>query len=368
MSIKHFYFYIKTLNKNWQIDKTIFISKNHDIIRNKNNLLKSGGVMLDILQKETLTQKDINQLNKLLLNPQHNTLKKVVKKLMGEEVSATDVNNKHRELYAKIKDSGYKSNPDTKLYELNRDTNKTNKVNNRTKTEKQTVKVAETKSVKEETKEVETSKVTTTQSETETTNKKPRRTKKEIEMERAKAEFEESLKVNPLRLYSRTGHEITDKLFHSSKDETIGTGVYLLPSVVEEFNAVEEVFSHVYNYKLIDASIQLTYSNSHHLMGSNIFMDFMRLMNKDKLALKREEARRKDKMKEYEQRKANGEKVEKPKFQPLKKQLNLKLSQTATKNLDSLCEDFSMFTKSEVINLCMFALSESAKTTFLSNN
>ena len=366
MSTKHFYFYVKTLNKNWQIDKTIFITNNHDIIKSRSNLLKSGGVMLDILQKEVLTQKDIDQLNTLLSNPQCNTLKKVVKKLMGEEASATDVNNKHRELYAKIKDSGYKSNPDTKLYELNRDTNKTNKENKKTKTEKQTVKVVETESVKDENKEVETPKVTTTK--TETPSKKTRRTKKEIEAERLKAEYEENIKINPLQLISSTGNEITDKLFYSSKDKTTGTGVYLLPSIVEEFKAVEEVFSHIYNYKLIDASIQLTYSERHYLMESNIFMDFMRLMNNDKLALKREEARRKGKMKEYEQRKANGEEVEKPKFQPLKKQLNLKLSQTAINNLDSLCEDFSMFKKSEVINLCMFALSESAKTTFLSNN
>lgn len=321
---------------------------------------------MNILEKEVLTQEDIDQLNTLLSDPKCDTLKKAVRKLMGKEASATEVTDKYRELYAKIKDSGYKSNPDTKLYELNRDTKKTNKENKKPKSEKQEVKVAKNEPVKEEKKKV-------------TTPKKARRTKKEIEEERRIAEFEESLKVNPLMLFSRTGHEITDKLFDSSKDATIGTGVYLLPSIVEEFKAIEEVFSHIYNYKLIDASIQLTYSKRNYLMESNIFMDFMRLMNNDKLALKPEETRRKEllagykqELKEYNRRKESGEKVgaepKKPTFPHLKKQLNLKLSQTASDNLDILCDNFSMFTKSEVINLCMFALSESAKTTFLSNN
>lgn len=352
MSDKHFYFYIKTLNKNWQIDKTIFISSNRDIIINRVICFKSGGAILSILKKNPLTQEDIDQLNMLLSDPQHNSLKKVVRKILGEEVDEKEVERQFQNLRKRISRQGYRVNPETKFYELKHEIskdNKNNKDNKKPKTEKQVVK---TEQVKEEKKIV-------------TTPKKARRTKKEIEAERIKAEYEENLKINPLGLYSRTGHEITDKLFHSSKDETIGTGVYLLPSVVKEFKAVEEVFSHVYNYKLVDAAIQLTYSNSHYLMDSNVFMDFMKLMNKDKLILKHEETRRKELLTEWEQRVANGENIEKPKFPPSKKQLNLKLSQTATKNLDSLCKDFSMFTKSEVINLCMFALSESAKTTFL---
>ena len=307
---------------------------------------------MNLLEKETLTQKDIDQINTLLSDPKCDTLKKVVRKLMGNEASPKDVTDKYRELYAKIKDSGYKSNPTTKLYELNRDTNKTNKDNKKQKSEKQTVKVVKTEQVKEEKKKV-------------TTPKKARRTKKEIEEERRIAEFEESLKVNPLMLFSRTGNEITDKLFYSSKDKTTGTGVYLLPSVVKDFSLIEEAFNHVYNYKLIDAAIQLTCSYKSYIMESNVFMNFLNLINEDKSSLKKEEARRKKELAEYQQKLDNGEEVEKPKFPPLKKQLNLKLSQTAIDNLENLCNDFSMFTKSEVINLCMFALSESAKTTFL---
>ena len=318
---------------------------------------------MNILEKEVLTQEDIDQLNTLLSDPKCDTLKKAVRKLMGKEASATEVTDKYRELYAKIKDSGYKSNPDTKLYELNRDTKKTNKENKKPKSEKQEVKVAKNEPVKEEKKKVETPKVATTK--TETPSKKPRRTKKEIEEERTKAEFEENIKINPLRLISSTGNEITDKLFYSSKDKTTGTGVYLLPSVVKDFSLIEEAFNHVYNYKLIDAAIQLTCSYKSYIMESNVFMNFLNLINEDKSSLKKEEARRKKELAEYQQKLDNGEEVEKPKFPPLKKQLHLKLSQTAIANLENLCNDFSMFTKSEVINLCMFALSESAKTTFL---
>lgn len=318
---------------------------------------------MNILKKNPLTQEDIDQLNTLLSNPHHNSLKKVVRKILGEEVDGKEVERQFQNLRKRISRQGYRVNPETKFYELKHELKKNNKDNKKTKSEKQAVEVVKTEPVKKEKKIV-------------TTPKKPRRTKKEIEAERIKAEREENIKVNPLRLFSHTGHEITDKLFYSSKDKTTGTGVYLLPSVVEKFNAVEEVFNHVYNYKLIDASIQLTYSYKSYLMGSNVFMDFLNLLNEDKSSLKKEEARRnaemveyKQKVEEYNRRKENGEMAgeepKKPKFSPLKKQLNLKLSQTAISDLDSLCEDFSMFTKSEVINLCMFALSESAKTTFL---
>ena len=117
--------------------------------------------------------------------------------------------------------------------------------------------------------------------------KKPRRTKAEIKDEQLKKEFEEKIKINPLLLSSETGHEITDKLFYSSADECVGTGVYLLPTVVDGFKAVEDTFSHIYNYRLVDAAVQLTHEKRVHLMESTVFMDFMRILNKDKLDLKK---------------------------------------------------------------------------------
>lgn len=316
-----------------------------------------------ILDEKKLTQQDVDSINEVMKQAEYSTLKKAIAKLLGDNADKEMVEKKFQAIRKKLS-----RNSETNLYEFkNGKSVKAQNSKPKQQTEEQQVQKAEEKVAKKEEVKKETSIVT---------SKKPRKTKKEIEAERLKAEREENIKINPLRLFSRTGHEITDKLFYSSKDECAGTGVYLLPTIVKEFSAVEEAFNHIYNYRLVDAAIQLTHSYNCYLMESNVFMDFMKTLNKDKLTLKHEETRRKEimaeynrRLEEYKQRKENGEEVgeepKEPKFAPLKKQLNLKLSQTAISDLDTLCNQFSMFTKSEVINLCMFALSESAKTTFL---
>lgn len=290
---------------------------------------------MTIFDAKKITQKDIDELNELLCQPEFNSLKKATRRILGDEVDEEEVERKFQNLRKKLNRLGFTKNNETNLYEPKSRNEKTKSENKENKTD-------------------------------EIKPKKPRRTKAEIKEEELKKKFEEEIKINPLLLYSKTGHEITDKLFYSSADECTGTGVYLLPSVVDGFKAVENAFSHIYNYRLVDAAIQLTYENRVYLMESSVFMDFMRILNKDKLELKKEEVRRKKILAEYEERKKRGEKnLKEPKFPPLKKQLNLKLSETAVKNLNDICKDFSMFNKSEVINLCMFTLSECAKTTFL---
>lgn len=305
-----------------------------------------------ILDEKKLTQQDVDSINEVMKQAEYSTLKKAIAKLLGDNADKEVVEKKFQAIRKKLS-----RNSETNLYEF-KNGKSAKAQNSKPKQQVEKQQVEETVAKKEEIKKE--------------TNKKPRKTKKEIEAERKQKEREENIKINPLRLFSPTGHEITDKLFYSSKDECAGTGVYLLPTIVKEFSAVEEAFNHIYNYRLVDAAIQLTHSYNCYLMESNVFMDFMKTLNKDKLTLKHEETRRKEVMaeynqqlEEYKQRKENGEEPKEPKFSPLKKQLNLKLSQTAISDLNILCDKFSMFTKSEVINLCMFALSESAKTTFL---
>lgn len=297
---------------------------------------------MTIFDVKKITQKDVDELNELLRQPEFNTLRKATRRILGDEVDEKEVERKFQNLRKKLNKLGFTKNNETNLYEPKSQNN----------------------DIKSENEEVKNDKIKP---------KKSRRTKAQIKEEQLKKEFEEMKKNNPLLLSSKTGHEITDKLFYSSADKCVGTGVYLLPTVVDEFKAVENTFSHIYNYRLVDAAIQLTYENRVYLMESSVFMDFMRILNKDKLELKKEEARRKKILAEYEEEcKKNGKEDEddenkKPKFPPLKKQLNLKLSKTAIENLNDICKDFSMFNKSEVINLCMFTLSECAKITFLKN-
>ena len=132
-----------------------------------------------ILDEKKLTQQDVDSINEVMKQAEYSTLKKLSR------------------------------NSETNLYEFkNGKSVKAQNSKPKQQTEEQQVQKAEEKVAKKEEVKKETSVVT---------SKKPRKTKKEIEAERLKAEREENIKINPLRLFSRTGHEITDKLFYSSR-------------------------------------------------------------------------------------------------------------------------------------------------------
>lgn len=254
---------------------------------------------MTIFDKKELTQTDVNELNKLLCQADFNTLRKATRKILGDEVDERDVERKFKNLRKKLNKFGYTKNSDTNLYEN---------------------KKVEIKSEINEDKNEEKK------------NKKSRRTKAEIKNEQFKKEFEEKMKVNPLCFFSSTGTEIYETLIHTQNNEINWVGAYIMNEVAEEFKTMECGCQLIDTYKLIDASIQLTYRNRINLKNHNFNHDFYELIAKNKL---------------------NGSK---------KKQLNLELSDTAVKCLKiMLAGDFAMFNKSQLINYCMFVAAKSAE-------
>ena len=256
---------------------------------------------MTIFDRKEITQKDVDELNKLLCQAEFDTLKKASRKILGDELSSNEVKRKADNLRKKLNTFGYYQNKDTKTYE--------------------------NPNIKKEIK----SEINETKSE-ETKNKKPRRTKAEIKNEQLKKEFEEKMKVNPLCFFSNAGTEIYETLIRTQNEDIKWTGAYLIEEVTEVFKVVECGCQVIDTYKLIDASIQLTYQNKINLKNHDFNHDFYDLLAQNKL---------------------NGGK---------KKQLNVELSDTAAKHLDEMLKgDFAMFNKSQLINYCMFVTAKSAK-------
>lgn len=262
---------------------------------------------MTIFDKKEITKKDVDELNKLLIQDEFNTLRKATRKILGDEVDEKDVERKFQSLRKKLNKFGYTKNPETNLYEHK---NEKNEIKNEIKE----LKIEETK------------------------NKKTRRTKAEIKNEQLKKEFEEKIKINPLCFFSSTGTEIYETLIRTQNEDIKWTGAYLIEEVTEVFKVVECGCQVIDTYKLIDASIQLTYRNRINLKNHDFNHDFYDLLAQNKL---------------------NGGR---------KKQLNLELSKTASKNLDDmLAADFAMFNKSQLINYCMFVVAKSAQNSCFKN-
>lgn len=265
--------------------------------------IQNGGAVMMIFDKKVITQEDVDELNKLLSQPEFDTLRKATRKILGDEVDEKELERKFQSLRKKLNRCGYKKNSETNLYESNSQEKNINTENDENKNKNKEIKI-----------------------------KKPRRTKSQIKEEELKKEFEGKVKVNPILFYSKTGTEIYETLIKTQNEDIKWTGAYLVEEVTEVFKVVECGCQVIDTYKLIDASIQLAYLNRLNLKNHDFNHDFYDLLAQNKL---------------------NGGK---------KKQLNLELSDTAVKCLDSMLSGyFAMFNKSQLINYCMFVTAKSAK-------
>lgn len=269
---------------------------------------------MTIFEVKKITQKDVDELNELLRQPEFNTLKTAARKILGDEVSAEEVKKKSDNLRKRLNNLKYYQNKQTKIYEYLGD------------------KKAESTqwiSINPENEKNKIEKIKT---------KKSRRTKAQIQEEELKKKFEERVKINPILFYSNTGTEIYETLIKTQNNDIKWTGAYLIEEVTKVFEVVECGCQVIDTYRLIDASIQLAYQNRENLKNHDFNHDFYDLLAQNKL---------------------NGSK---------KKQLNLELSDTAAKCLyEMLKGDFAMFNKSQLINYCMFVTAKSAKNSCFKN-
>lgn len=256
---------------------------------------------MTIFDKKVIKQEDVAELNELLRQPEFNTLRKATRKILGDELDEQTVERKFQNLRKKLNRCGYVKNDKTNIYEL--------------KSKKVVINMRQ-KEVKDK----------------ELKSKKPRRTKAQIEEENRKKEFEEKVKVNPILFSSDTGTEFYETLIKTQNNDIKWTGAYLINEVTKVFEVVECGCQVINTYRLIDASIQLVYQNKDNLKNHDFNHDFYDLLAQNKLN--------------------SGQ----------KKQLNLELSDKAADYLDKMLKgDFAMFTKSQLINYCMFITAKSAQ-------
>ena len=72
---------------------------------------------MTIFDKKEITQKDVDELNKLLCQAEFDTLKKASRKILGDELSSNEVKRKADALRKKLNTFGYYQNKETKTYE-----------------------------------------------------------------------------------------------------------------------------------------------------------------------------------------------------------------------------------------------------------
>lgn len=277
--------------------------------------------------KDDITQNDIDELNKLLCQVEFNTLRKAARKILGDEPTEREVESKFDSLRKKLNKAGYKQNKETRIYEkISEPKVVKSQVNSNKKLEEIEKNIDDKILYKLDNNGSNLS--------AESSNKKRgRRSKEEINSANKIKQKKEMIKINPLQLSDVLGGtEIYQRLYETQNDEIIWTGAYIMTDVAETFKVVECGCSFIDTYKLIDAAIQLTALYADNLKRHEFVHEFNLLLGASKLNSKK------------------------------KKQLNLEMSATALKRLDSLrTGEFAIYNKSELINFCMFILAKSAK-------
>lgn len=134
-----------------------------------------------------------------------------------------------------------------------------------------------------------------------------------------------------------SGVEIMETLFYADceRESRRGTGLYLMQEVVEDFKKIENKFYYIPSYALTDVAIMLTANKCTEVEESKIFSEFKEMLKREK----------RDNIK--------------------RKQVNIKLNPEAVRLIDEIVYHFHFLNRSEVVNLCMYSLSQSAKDSFL---
>ena len=149
------------------------------------------------------------------------------------------------------------------------------------------------------------------------------------------SEQEETISRNLLGLDS--GMEIMETLYFNDceRESRRGTGLYLMQEIADDFKKIENKFYYIPSYALVEAAVILTSKNCEAVEESKIYSEFKAMVRREK----HENIKR--------------------------KQVNIRLNPNASKAIEEIAYHFQFLNKSEIVNLCMYTLSQSAKDSFL---
>lgn len=329
---------------------------------------------MKLLEVKEITQKEIDYINKLTKKGM--TQGAIAKYMVGEDATEQEFREALNKFKRLMRNSSYRLNEKTNQYEIkpdlvkknNKNTNKDKDVNASIieESSNENIQVSELKNEpKNEAKAVEFDGV-----ETPNVQQEPNEDNEEDNKKRARRK---PTKSNPLGIASQLDIVEIVCSCAGKKEDRIGTGVYLMQPIADDFTILENELYYLPGYALVDVALIMASQNMDMLEKSNVFKRFTEIVREDKVAAKesrnKEDKQNKSKHDENNQQDTNennggnnnkGNENKKNR----KKQTNIKLCKESTEAINKLSHHFAFLNKSEIINLSMYALSQSAQASF----
>ena len=340
---------------------------------------------MKLLEVKEITQKEIDYINEL--TKQGMSQGAIAKYMVGEDATEQEFREARNKFKRLMRKSPYRLNEKTNQYELRPDLVKE-------KNDKNEIKLGEMKEVevgifdKKSNEKTENSEL----------KSEPKNEKEAVDLDEVQAPDVQQepnedndednkkrarrkpTKSNPLGIASPL--DIAEIVCKSAgkKEDRVGTGVYVISKIADDFAILENELYYLPGYTLIDVALIIASHNMGILEKSKVFKRFTEIVREDKVAAKKsrnkEDEENKNKQSENNRQDEN-ENNDKNNQQggnknkgnenkkKRKKQTNIKLCKESTEAINKLSHHFAFLNKSEIINLSMYALSQSAQDSFM---
>lgn len=331
---------------------------------------------MKLLEAKEITQKEIDYINQLTIKGMK--VKEIVERELGKGATAVEVEGMFQTFNTLLKQSNYTFNREKNIYELKKRANKkSSKKTDEDGSKKEEVDKIKYPSVQKKSNEKTENSELKNEPENETVDCNE---VQEPNEDNAKLGRKKPTKSNPLGI--KTALDIAEIVCESAgkKEDRVGTGVYVMQPIADDFSILETELYYLPGYALVDVALITASRNMDMLEKSKVFKRFTEIVREDKVAAKEARNKEDDKNKskqdgnnqqdenenndENNQQGENGNKGNENK-KNRKKQTNIKLCKESTKAINKLSHHFAFLNKSEIINLSMYALSQSAQASFM---
>lgn len=329
---------------------------------------------MKLLEVTKIGDKEIEYINQLTVKGM--SQRDIVKHELGDGATPVEIEGHFKTFRGRMKRSNYSYNPEKKIYEFKEKSKK----NSDKKTDGNEPKNDGEKRGGFE--QVKTPSVQKKSSEkTENLEQKYNSIEKENEKEveqtstkkrgsyKSKNKIVKTSKANPLFIESAL--DIAEIVCKSAgkKEDRVGTGVYVISDIAEDFAKLEDALYYLPGYALIDVALISASCHMNTLEKSAVFERFTNIVREDKVAAKKARNKEDDENKDNDENNHQGgnKNKENENKKNRKKQTNVKLCNESIKAINKLSHHFAFLNKSEIINLSMYALSQSAQVSFIKN-
>ena len=338
---------------------------------------------MNLLEAKEITQTEIDYINELTIKGMK--VKEIVERELGKGATAVEVEGVFQAFNALLKQSNYTLNREKNIYELKKRANKkSSKKTDEDGSKKEEVSKIKSPSVQkksnEKTENFELKNEPENEAETVDCNEVQESSNDDNEKDNKKRARQKPTKSNPLAIASPL--DIAEIVCESAgkKEDRVGTGVYVMQPIADDFAILENELYYLPGYALVDVALIMASQNMDILEKSKVFKRFTEIVREDKVAAKKarnkEDEENKNKQSENNRQDENENNDENNQQggsnnkgnenkKNRKKQTNIKLCKESTEAINKLSHHFAFLNKSEIINLSMYALSQSAQDSFM---